>query len=154
MVLVTAAERAIEFADAELDVAGLSWRDWRMLSVIDVLEPISQSALAERIGIDRTTASRAVRDLKQRSLVVALTGSRDLRRRELYLTAEGSSVLRAASVGLGKAEAQFFARLGNVSWRRLHDQLAHLAPRRGEPALGHIPFEVPRLWDKKPVRQE
>src|SRR5262249_4095838 len=147
-------ERATEFADAELHSSGLSWRDWRIMSVIDVLEPISQSALAERIGIDRTTASRAVRDLRERSLGVAVPSHRDLRRRELYLTGEGSAVLRQASVGLSKAENQFFARLGAVNWRRIHDQLGRLAPRWGEPSVGRIPFEVPDLWWRKPVRQE
>jgi DNA-binding MarR family transcriptional regulator len=144
MLLVAAAERATEYANAELAPLGLSWRDWRILALVDTLAPISQVVLAERVGIDRTTASRAVKDLRERSLVVALAGRRDLRKRELYLTADGAAVLREAQVGLARAEEYMFARLGIVNWRRFHDPLGRLAPRLPEPAVAARPVAFPR----------
>jgi DNA-binding MarR family transcriptional regulator len=148
LLLVTAAERAVEFANAELAAAGITWREWRIMAVIEALEPIPQTLLAERIGIDRTTASRAVRALRERSLVVAELGMRDLRRRDLYVTEQGAAVLRDAHGVLARAEGNMFARLGIVSWRRLHDQLDRLAPRQPQPAIGRIPMEFPRKWVK------
>jgi DNA-binding MarR family transcriptional regulator len=144
LLLVTAAEWAIEFANAELAPVGISWREWRILAMVDVLEPIPQAMLAERLGIDRTTASRAVRELRQRSLLVAQMPMRDLRRRDLYLSDEGDALLREAQVALARAEERAFARLGIVNWRRFHDQLSRLAPRQSEKSPGRIPLEFPR----------
>ncbi len=144
MLLVTAAERAIEHADAELASLELTWRDWRILSVVDALDGVTQVHLAERLGIDRTTASRAVKDLRQRSLLVARMGIRDLRKRELYLTADGAAVLREAELGLSRAEGHMFGRLGIVHWRKLHDYLERLAPRTPEPAVAALPLSFPR----------
>ncbi len=86
VVLLAAAEELLAVLERELEPVGLSWRTCRILALIGRLQPVSQIAVAERLGIDRTTMSETARELSDLELVYLLPLDWDRRRRQLQLT--------------------------------------------------------------------
>jgi DNA-binding MarR family transcriptional regulator len=64
------------------------------LARIADLEPVKLSLLAERLGVDRSTASRQVHDLREMELVEAEADPRDGRAAFLSLSRAGRALLR------------------------------------------------------------
>ena len=130
VVLLAAAEEMLALLERELEPVGLSWRTCRVLALIAWLQPVSQIAVAERLGIDRTTMSETARELSDLELVYLLPLDWDRRRRQLQLTNHGEQVLAHAEYAVERAEAALFGRLGLAHSRRLEGYLKRIAPRQ------------------------
>ena len=75
------------------------------------LQPVSISALAKEMALDRSTLGRNLLVLKRRSLV-ELSGAEDLRERSVQLTPKGAALLRKAIPYWQAAQRKLEARLG------------------------------------------
>jgi DNA-binding MarR family transcriptional regulator len=101
----------------------MSLSEWRVLLVVADRPGITAQDLADYIGLDKMSVSRAVRGLAARKRLAREASARDRRRLHLYLTQEGwraydeiaaSGVARERAVfgALGaKEQREFFARL-------------------------------------------
>jgi DNA-binding MarR family transcriptional regulator len=130
VLLLAAAEEMLALLEKELEPIGLTWHSCRILALIGRLQPVSQIAVVERLGIDRTTMSNAARRLSDLELVYLLPRGWDRRRRELELTAHGEQVLAHAEYAVAQAERAMFGRLGVTRTRRLEQDLLSIAPRQ------------------------
>lgn len=87
---------------------GLS--EWRVLLVVADRPGITAQDLADYIGLDKMSVSRAVRQLLARGRLARSTNPRDRRRLHLNLTAEGWRVYEEIAVsGVGREDAVFGA---------------------------------------------
>ena len=88
----------------------LSLSEWRVLLVVADRPGISAQDLADYIGLDKMSVSRAVRGLESRKRLVRRASNSDRRSRLLYLTAEGWRIYREiAASGLARERAVFGA---------------------------------------------
>ena len=88
----------------------LSLSEWRVLLVVADRPGISAQDLADFIGLDKMSVSRAVRGLEARGRLERQGSDSDRRRFHLYLTAKGWQVYdEVASSGVGRERAIFGA---------------------------------------------
>jgi DNA-binding MarR family transcriptional regulator len=107
--LVIAARTGQELASRRLAPMGLSVK---LCGVLNLLAegPISQQALGEQLGIDRTTVVELIDELEQQGVVVRRRNPADRRSNALTLTPKGRTVQkRAARVFDAAAEEYFHA---------------------------------------------
>lgn len=101
----------------------LSLSEWRVLLVVADQPGISAQDLADYIGLDKMSVSRAVRGLEARGRLKRQGSSSDRRRFHLYLTAAGWRVYdEVAFSGVGRERAIFGAlpaREGREFFRKL-----------------------------------
>ena len=83
-----------------LTAAGLRLIEFAALAATVDRYEMSQSALGERIGLDRTRTARVVDELEEEGLVVRRQHTTDLRRPVIEVTAAGRSRLSAAEADL------------------------------------------------------
>lgn len=122
--------------DAALAQAGVSIVTYAVLSVLSREAPLTLSALAERVGTDRTTLSRTVERMRVAGLVGAAPGG-DRRERRLTLTRHGCETAAAAQRAWRRTAGELEARYGAERLAALHALLAELervaaAERGGE----------------------
>jgi DNA-binding MarR family transcriptional regulator len=85
---------------------------YSVLVVIGANPGLSQSDIAETLGIERARLVRLLDRLEKRGLTRRLRSPRDRRSHALQLTAEGQKVLRRAKALAGEHEARLGAKLG------------------------------------------
>ena len=112
------------------------------LSVLADCHGLSQSALGERIGLDRTSVSCLVEELEEGVLVQRSPDPLDARRRVVELKRSGRQALATAHARLREAEERFLAPLYEHERDELRDILRHLEPP--PPALGDLDWLAPR----------
>jgi DNA-binding MarR family transcriptional regulator len=93
------------------------------LTVLDAEGPLSQRRLAERQGIDRTTAVAVVDELEHLRAVERRRDPADRRAHALHVTAAGRDLLARARTAVAGAEERFLAPLGEADQRRLRASL-------------------------------
>ncbi|EON16276.1 MarR family transcriptional regulator [Cupriavidus sp. GA3-3] len=76
--------------------AGVTRREWRMISFLGEQPGTRLTELAESAGLDKVLASRAVHALVERGLVRRETRTQDRRAAAFTLTEQGEAVYRAA----------------------------------------------------------
>ena len=104
----------------------LSLSEWRVLLVAADRPGITAQDLADYIGLDKMSVSRAVRGLVARRRLAREASARDRRRLHLYLTEEGWRVYEAiAASGLAR-ERTVFAALGAREQRAFFQRLSRL----------------------------
>ena len=108
--LVIAARTGQELAGRRLAPMGLSVR---LCGVLNLLAegPISQQALGEQLGIDRTTVVELIDELEQQGVVVRRRNPADRRSYALTLTPRGQTVQKRASRIFDAAADEFFEAL-------------------------------------------
>lgn len=74
------------------DRFGLNHADWRLLSVIAAMAPVSLNKAIEPISMNRTQASKLLSELIRRDLITAQTDPEDRRRTLLRPTPEGQAL--------------------------------------------------------------
>lgn len=121
-----AARRVTQRYDRALEPAGLRLTQYSILANLDAHGAMSITALAERLGMDRTTLSRTLRPLEGGGLV-RLQGGADRRAREVALTAGGAGRLAAARPLWQEAERAFRRELGPADSATLRQLLARAA---------------------------
>ena len=97
--------------DAALRPVGLKITQFSELRNVQRLQPVSISALAKEMALDRSTLGRNLLVLQRRALV-QLSGAEDLRERSVQLTPKGSALLRKAIPCWEAAQRKLNAKLG------------------------------------------
>lgn len=106
-----AARSVTRIYDDALRELGLNVAQYSLLSHLQRLEQPSISALAEAMGLDRSTLGRNLKVLEGEGLVQVGEGS-DMRSRLVLLTDEGLARFQRGAVAWEEAQAQLALRLG------------------------------------------
>jgi DNA-binding MarR family transcriptional regulator len=112
LALRQAARHVTQFYDQFLASAGLRTTQFSILAKLQRLGPMTISALAADLVMDRTTLGRNLQPLAREGLVAVAKGRTDRRSREIRLTDTGAERLRTAVEGWVKAQAGFEAVFG------------------------------------------
>lgn len=112
-----------ERARTALEPVGIDTRDWAVLVSLDELEPMSQSALGERSGIDRTTLVAVLDRLEARGAVQRTPDPRDRRRNAVRITDPGRDLRDRAAREVDACERAFLDPLGPAAAARLKQDL-------------------------------
>ena len=75
-------------------------------------EPPTQARLADQAGTDPMMTSQVLRKLESRGLVERVHDSNDTRARRIHLTAAGRDLITGALADVERADADYFAPLG------------------------------------------
>jgi DNA-binding MarR family transcriptional regulator len=106
-----AAQAVTQLYDEALAPSGLKVTQFSLLRAVKRHGPVSISALAEEVQLDRTTLGRNLHILEREGLV-SLSPGEDQRERTVLLTAKGNAAIAAASPLWEAAQAQINAALG------------------------------------------
>lgn len=111
------------FYDRALSGAGLTVNQFSLLVNIGRSQPVSISALAAQVGLDRSTLARTLKPLLAEGLIAdgAEAGERN---RQLGLTAKGRARLKTALPNWEKAQRDVEAALGRTGLAKLTSLLA------------------------------
>ena len=121
----TAARAVTRAYDEALRPVGLRATQLAVLVAVAMDKAISINALAELMGMDRTTLTRNLRPLEKEGLVTR--GNEGWRRsRALEVTKKGRSRLRQALPLWSGAQQALRKKLGNRSWDLVRNGLDHL----------------------------
>ncbi len=112
LALRQATRHVTQFYDQFLAPAGLRATQFSILARLQRLGPMTISALAADLVMDRTTLGRNLQPLEREGLVAVVKGRADRRSREIRLTGTGDERLRTAIEGWVKAQAGFEAAFG------------------------------------------
>lgn len=105
--------------DRELAACGLKTTQYSLLTHIEKLQPIAQTELAMRMGMDASTLSRNLRPLIANGWV-ALDEAPDARSHALALTDEGKALRKVAQTAWKRAQLGLNAAVGDAKVARLH----------------------------------
>jgi len=121
----TAARAVTRAYDEALRPVGLRATQLAVLVAVAMDDAISINALAQFMGMDRTTLTRNLRPLEKEGLVtLGIEGWR--RSRALTITKKGRSRLREALPLWSRAEQALRKQLGDRNWEVVHNALDHL----------------------------
>lgn len=95
-ILVRQARHSLQRRSAELH-PGLMTIGYKVASVLSREEPLTQGQLAEELGSDKATISRAVKQLEELQIVERSPDPQDRRAALLHLTADGRDRVLASS---------------------------------------------------------
>ncbi|WP_058835324.1 MarR family winged helix-turn-helix transcriptional regulator [Luteimonas abyssi] len=113
---------------------GITVNQYALLRHADAGPTPTITALAARLGMERSTLSRELRALEQAGWI-ALRAGRDARAREVVVTPAGARLLRRAATQWQQAQAATEDALGIDTVRQLNTLLDTLARRLSEPSL-------------------
>ena len=120
--LVIAARAGQELAKRRLAPMGLSVQLCGVLSQL-AEGPISQQALGEQLGIDRTTMVELIDGLERQRAVVRRRNPSDRRSYALALTPRGRTVQKRAARAFDASADEFFGPLKAAEQQALKDML-------------------------------
>lgn len=106
-----ATRQITQLYDQHLAPVGLRATQYTVMRIIRRLQPATMQALADRIVMDRTTLTRALRPLLRDGYVEVASG-RDARTRVVSLTETGEALLSDATDLWEGAQAAFEVRYG------------------------------------------
>jgi DNA-binding MarR family transcriptional regulator len=101
-----------------------------VLTIIERNPGLTQSQVAEALGIKRTNFVGMLDELEKRSLAERRQ-ARDKRSYALYLTADGAALMRKLKPVLKAHEARMIARVGNEGRNRLVALLTEIVDANG-----------------------
>ena len=125
LTLRQAARQVTQLYDTHLAATGLRATQYAVLRMIARNQPITMQGCADRLVMDRTTLTRALRPL-QRDGLVAVEPGRDGRTRLLGLTGAGQAMLARTTPIWDEAQAEFEARYGSGETQDLRGMLARV----------------------------
>lgn len=105
---------------------GLHIKEYAGLNVLNATGPLSQQALGETLGVDRTTMVAVIDELERKGLVERRRNPADRRAYALALTDEGGSTLRRARRLLNAAERALLEPFSPAEADQLRDLLRRL----------------------------
>jgi DNA-binding MarR family transcriptional regulator len=108
----SAARHVSQFYDQFLAPIGLRTTQFSILAKLKRLEPLTISALAKDMVMDRTTLGHNVLPLERDGLIRIEPIASDRRAKELHLTNAGEKRLQAALKAWSQAQAQFETTFG------------------------------------------
>src|SRR3954449_12538087 len=119
---------------AERGFDDLARSDGYVFRALDA-EPLTTSALAERLGISKQGAGQLVEDMTRRGYVASRPAPSDGRARLLELSDRGRAALAAAREFHRRYETQLARRHGRAHVDDLRAMLTAMAPTYGDGAL-------------------
>jgi len=122
-----AASRLHALGLRDLEPLGITPREYSVLAVLGDRSPLSQTQVAEVLGLDRTTILKLGASLERKSLVVRERDAGDARAYAMALTPAGERLREEAFELLLACEAQFLTPLTRKERKQLHDLLARVA---------------------------
>ena len=123
--LRSASRRMIAFYDETIAPVGVNIAQFSLMRSIAMVEPVTLTALARRVELDRSTVGRNVRVLEKMGLVELGRGE-DQREATVTLTEAGYKVLEAGAPLWDGAQKALDDRLGVEFMRQLHAALDSL----------------------------
>jgi DNA-binding MarR family transcriptional regulator len=105
---------------------GITNGQFSLMMALNVPKPPTMGVVADRLAMDRTTLTAALKPLERRKLVKVAPDRRDRRRRVLSLTAAGQRLLAKALPVWKQAHAELDALLPDGGPDRLRSDLAAL----------------------------
>lgn len=130
--LFRASQVSLSLANQMLANIGLCARQAGILTMVTELEPMTQKALADALGIDRTTMVALLDDLEEKGHVARQRHPRDRRAFLVHPTDSGRAAKVTAVQILDEQQRQFLAPLTPAERRQLAALLTRL-PRRPAP---------------------
>ena len=123
--------------EAALQGTGLTHMQFFLLraleAVVDLGEVPTQSRLADGLHIDRMTASKVLRNLEAKGLLVRAVHPDDPRANSVALTEAGAVLLRRATLLAMAEQDRFFGRLGDARKAEFSAMLDELLTNDGCP---------------------
>ena len=118
MSLRKTARAVTRFFERVMAESGLHVTQFTLLQALARTGPMTLSALAERLVMDRTTLTRNLRPLIARRLVSVSPGA-DRRQRAVALTERGREAFAATLSSWREAQSRFVMSLGEGAWSEL-----------------------------------
>lgn len=122
----TARRVSKRYEDA-LRPVGLKAGQFTILAALHRDGHVPLGALADGLGMDRTTLTKDLRPLERRGLVTSVADEKDARVRGLKLTDAGRALLREAVPLWMTAQDISYGRIGDTEWTTLRRTLDRLA---------------------------
>ena len=135
-------ERARAPAERELVSLGLSWPDWVVLTASRRPAGMSQSAVADRARLDRTTVGNVLRDLEHEGLIVREGDRVDRRRVRVYPTPSGAELAETAMDAVLATEVRALRPLDRRQRQRLRGTLDRVLPPDSPGLLDYLAKRV------------
>jgi DNA-binding MarR family transcriptional regulator len=126
-----AARALTQFYDRALRPHGLRATQLPILWAANAKGSVPLAALAQELGLDRTTLLRNVRPLVRRRLV-RVAPSSNSRRTEIWGTATGRALLKRLYPHWRRAQEQALQTLQGMDWSRGPDALTRMARKAAE----------------------
>ncbi|MEM7413509.1 MAG: MarR family transcriptional regulator [Myxococcota bacterium] len=117
-----------QFYDQALRAEGLRSTQFHLLTVVGEEGPVTIGQLAERVGAERTSVTRAVQAVETGGWVAVGPGP-DGRSKSVRITLAGRALLDRVEPVRKKQEAAFRRALEGVTSERFLDDLVHAADR-------------------------
>jgi DNA-binding MarR family transcriptional regulator len=133
--LFRASQVSLSLANQMLANIGLCARQAGILTMVTELEPMTQKALADALGIDRTTMVALLDDLEEKGHVARQRHPRDRRAFLVHPTDSGRAAKVTAVQILDEQQRQFLAPLTPAERRQLAALLTRLPTRRSCPDI-------------------
>ena len=127
--LFRASQASLSLANQMLAGIGLCARQAGILTMVTELQPMTQKALAEALGIDRTTMVALLDDLEDKGYVTRRRHPRDRRAFLIDPTGSGRTAKAAAVRVLDEQQRRFLAPLSLAERRQLAGLLTRLNAR-------------------------
>jgi DNA-binding MarR family transcriptional regulator len=108
--------------DEAFEAFGIRSTQFTILVGVAKTQPTSISALADLLGIDRTTLTRSLRLLKQQGLL-SVSNRSTKRQRFLTLTPKGERILAESLPAWREAQERFVQSLGAEYWTEFRGEL-------------------------------
>jgi DNA-binding MarR family transcriptional regulator len=121
-----AAARVQSLGEHDLEPLGITPREYSVLAVLAERSPLSQTQVAEILGLDRTTILKLGASLEDKGLVVRERDANDARAYAVALTPAGERLRAQAYELLLACEARFLTPLSRNEREQLHDLLARV----------------------------
>lgn len=115
-----------QLVEKALEGLGLRGRQFMVLSVLHAQQTLSQTELAELIGLDPTTLSALIYDMEDAGLLERERDARDRRRHAVRLTVAGRRRYEEARAAVDETEDGFFTALSSRERRGLADMSQRL----------------------------
>lgn len=131
-------QHSLELYLQEVGEDGPTPRQFAAMVTIHQNPGLSQVALVDRTGIDRSTTAEMIERLDRRGMVRRERCKEDHRTNALYLTEEGRACISRAAAGVGRAQERILAPIPKKDRARFLSYLARIvetpAADGGEPA--------------------
>src|SRR5262249_16756751 len=121
-----AASRVQALGEHDLEPLGITPREYSVLAVLAESSPLSQTRVAEILGLDRTTILKLAASLERKRLLVRDRHATDPRPYAVGLPPAGDRLRGQAFELLLACEARFLAPLTPREREHLHDLLARV----------------------------
>jgi DNA-binding MarR family transcriptional regulator len=137
-------------AQAVADLPG-GTRGFQVLSIVSSEDCHSQAAIAERLGLDRTTITYLLDNLQKHRLVSRRPDPRDRRARQVILTATGIKTLTKLADEAARVEEHVLGGLSAADAATLRVLLTRAARASESQDLSETACEIAQSLDSAPV---